>query len=191
MPGIVEQNNASDNDAESGTEDDAEFCCVVSQKAAIDDPEISYCYGCKMTYCSRCWKKQIPHRRAKQGHDKVDAAIARMIQATLDVDISESEQAHLHLLDESASWFGAVKVSDGVVFNDFGRYASLIADRSLEDRKRMYPALISFVGDTGAGKSSLVKLLVGVKMSKKLQETKSPTQVSVRRCSENILVTSL
>ncbi|RVX66081.1 hypothetical protein B0A52_10015 [Exophiala mesophila] len=168
----------ADNDADSGTEDE-EYCCAVSRKASLEDPDVFYCYGCKMTYCPKCWKKQIPHKRGKPGHDKVDAVVAKMIQDTLEVDISEAEQAHLHLLDECASWFGAVKDEDGVVFRDFGRYASLMAEHSLEERKIMSPALISFVGDTGAGKSSLVKLLVGLQKTKHSQDSKTPSQTPV------------
>lgn len=171
--------------AESGT-DDGEFCCEISKKAPIDNPEIAYCFACKTSYCPRCWKKQLPHKKGKPGHEKVDAVVARMIQDTLDVDVSEAEQARLHLLDECASWFGAIRDGDTVVFRDFGRYASLMADHSLESRKRICPALISFVGETGAGKSSLVKLLVGIKKSKQVQDVKSPTQVCCTARFENL-----
>ena len=107
-----------------------------------------------------------------------------MIRETLDVGLSEEQQAHLHLLDESASWFGAIRDTDGVVFRDFGRYASMMTELTLEERKRTYPALVSFVGETGAGKSSLVKLLVGLKKSE-TKETKPPSQVSVEATDED------
>ncbi|KIV80057.1 hypothetical protein PV11_07587 [Exophiala sideris] len=178
MPGIVEESHTSDNDAESDLEDDR-FCCRTSKMASMEDDAISYCYECRTTFCERCWRKERAHRRKINGHDRIDRTIAQTLQDTLGIDISEAEQAKLHLLDECASWFGAIKDSDGVVFRDFGRYASLMADHTLEERKHIYPALVSFVGDTGAGKSSLVKLLVGFKKSKNMQEIKSPTQTPV------------
>jgi hypothetical protein len=48
-----------------------------------------------------------------------------------------------------------------MVFEDYGRYAALVSDTarvtSMENR---YPKLVSFVGVTGAGKSTMVKMLV-------------------------------
>lgn len=48
-----------------------------------------------------------------------------------------------------------------IVFEDYGRYASLVSDTarvaSMENR---YPQLVSFVGVTNAGKSTIVKMLV-------------------------------
>lgn len=138
-----------------------ECCCdEVQTRLERGIGGVFFCYGCGITYCDRCWNAQVPHRRNVSGHEKVDITIARMIKDTLDVELDEKQQAKLHLLDEPTTWFGAAKDKQGAVFRDFDRYATLVAGRNLDDRKRCYPALVSFVGETGAGKSSLIKLLV-------------------------------
>lgn len=152
---------------ESDEWDDPGFCCPISKSPSNTTVRtIAHCYACAMTYCTKCWERQPLHKRNRPGHEKADAAVAKMIEATLEINITDEQQARLHLLDESASWFGAIRDHDEVVFRDLGRYASLMAEHSLEHRKQSYPALIAFVGDTGAGKSSLIKLLVGIKTSR-------------------------
>jgi energy-coupling factor transporter ATP-binding protein EcfA2 len=67
----------------------------------------------------------------------------------------------LHIQDEDTSWFCAWKgEEDEMVFQDYGRYATLMAETSARERKVRYPALVSFVGQTGAGKSTLIRLLI-------------------------------
>lgn len=146
---------------DDGDSENAEPCCEIAARALSDGKgAVYFCYACKINYCESCWRAQIPHRRNMDGHRKIDIAIARIIHNTLDVKLTEQEQAKMHLLDECTSWFGAVKSKDGARFRDFGRYAALVAERNSSERKRCYPALVSFVGETGAGKSSLIKLLV-------------------------------
>ena len=148
----------------------AEFCCPKAKHPSAELAEQTfYCYACKLTFCDACWNKAISHKRNRPGHEKIDVAVAKLIEDTLENHSDETEQAHLHLLDECASWFGAIHEDDGAVFLDFGRYPSLMAELPLTKRKRAYPALVSFVGDTGAGKSSLIKLLIGTKTSKTTQ----------------------
>lgn len=163
-------------------DEDPEFCCTDAKRAAtINDASAWYCYACRMTFCKTHWMKEMSHRRKRPGHEKVDAAVAKMIEHTLEVDVSDTEQAELHLMDESASWFGAIHSQDGgVIFRDFGRYAAVVADKSLAEKRSCYPALISFVGDTGAGKSSLIKLLVGVMAKEAPKKDDKPPQVSRR-----------
>lgn len=169
------QRNATNESMDQDEGEDPNFCCTDAKRAAmINDPSASYCYGCHITFCERCWSKQLVHRKKRPGHDKVNAAVAKLIEDTLEVDVSETEQAELHLIDEGASWFGAIHGHDGVIFRDFGRYAGLMADKSLAHKRSCYPALISFVGETGAGKSSLIKLLVGVITKKTAKEEKPP-----------------
>lgn len=160
--------------------EDPSFCCPKSKFPPLGTSrDIFYCCECAMTYCAKCWTKQPLHnpKRKKPGHEKADPAMTRIIEATLDVNISDGEQTKLHLLDELASWFGAIRDHDEVVFRDHGRYASLMAEHSLAHRKRSYPALISFVGDTGAGKSSLIKLLIKIISSKLFQSEDSSAKV--------------
>jgi energy-coupling factor transporter ATP-binding protein EcfA2 len=92
---------------------------------------------------------------------KTDPAVAKKIFQILDSNRDNEEQALLHVQDEDTSWFGAGRdEDDDVVFQDFGRYPLLMAEKSARSRKVRYPSLVSFVGQTGAGKSSLIRLLI-------------------------------
>ncbi|PLB46500.1 hypothetical protein P170DRAFT_457118 [Aspergillus steynii IBT 23096] len=127
--------------------------------------QCSFCYPCGYVFCERCWDKSPPHRRQRiQGgipHEKTDPKLARIIEQTLEADVDEKTQAFLHMKDEDSSWFGTSRDDDDdMVFQDNGRYATIMADMSSRKRQLRYPGLVSFVGQTGAGKSTIIKLLI-------------------------------
>ena len=137
-------------DISSEVEDD--YCCKKARLAATlrGSQGNSFCYGCKTVYCEKCWDKQTAHskKKKKPGHEKIDLLIARLIQETLDEDPDDDEQAMRHVFDDFTAWFGAGKDQQGsTVFRDFGRFASLMAERTSKDRKRCYPALVPLVGE--------------------------------------------
>ncbi len=108
-------------------------------------------------------------------HERTDPSVAKKIQIALEANLTDREQAMLHVQDEDTSWFGAWKdEKDDMVFQDYGRYANLMAENSARERKIRYPALVSFVGQTGAGKSTLIRLLIELNSSTK----KAPTSAS-------------
>jgi hypothetical protein len=138
-------------------------CCREARKAR---KPIYFCSPCDSTFCDVCWKQQRAHRPRDEHptgppHVKTDPTIAAKIERTLQADLDDAEQAMLHLKDEDTSWFGAGKdEQDEIVFQDYGRYATLMVDQAARHRKLRYPALTSFVGQTGAGKSTLIRLLI-------------------------------
>jgi predicted acylesterase/phospholipase RssA len=94
-------------------------------------------------------------------HEKTDPVIAKTIGQTLEANLNDADQAMLHVQDQDTTWFGVAKdAHDDIVFQDCGRYANIMAERSSRQRISSYPALASFVGQTGAGKSTLIKLLI-------------------------------
>ncbi|KAI9690171.1 MAG: hypothetical protein M1822_009132 [Bathelium mastoideum] len=69
-------------------------------------------------------------------------------------------QEKMHMEDEDTTWFGVAKDTANVpVLQDYGRYATLMANSATGERVR-YPQLVSFIGQTGAGKSTIVKMLI-------------------------------
>lgn len=68
----------------------------------------------------------------------------------------------LHEEDEATKWFGVARDLTGRPnFEDYGRYASLMSSISpIESLGNRYPQLVSFIGVTNAGKSTLIKMLV-------------------------------
>ncbi|OAP64799.1 hypothetical protein AYL99_00771 [Fonsecaea erecta] len=68
----------------------------------------------------------------------------------------------LHDKDQDTRWFGVVKSTSGrkSEFYDFGRYGQVMMESRPLGGAVRYPKLVSFIGDTYAGKSTIVKALV-------------------------------
>lgn len=110
---------------------------------------------------------QIPHRPKRRGpsarpHEKVDLDIVRRLESILHPSTDPAETREQHQEDERTKWFGVARDDDGeTVFEDYGRYASLVSETArLASTENRYPQLVSFVGVTNAGKSTIVKMLV-------------------------------
>lgn len=138
-------------------EDDSEICC---DDARTGKAQYSFCWPCNTSFCDKCWSHQRAHKKRVQTvggipHEPTDPFVAKKIQHALEADLTDTEQAMLHVQDEDTAWFGAWKdEKDDMVFQDYGRYATLMGENSTRQRRLRYPALVSFVGQTGAGKST-------------------------------------
>lgn len=140
-----------------------------------------YCNVCSFVFCDPCWDRQFPHRmRPVPGalpHEKTDHHIAKKIGNVLTPQLKEEQREKLHMDDIDTTWFGVVREGhERPLLQDYGRYATLIAgvkdlrlgaisslSATSDYGEALYPSLISFVGQTGAGKSSLIKLLIDLK----------------------------
>lgn len=95
----------------------------------------------------------------------------------LESSSSVQDQDALHKEDEDTTWFGIGRNrADDPIFEDYGRYATLMAESLSATPILRYPQLVSFVGQTGtssqlsllslylpivgAGKSTVVKMLI-------------------------------
>ncbi|KAL3422984.1 hypothetical protein PVAG01_04731, partial [Phlyctema vagabunda] len=134
-------------------------------------PDTHYCNLCDLTYCEPCWYTVGTHRSGKLGpggipHERTDRSIADKLRVTLESSPSDIEQGELFENDETTAWFGVVKDESGdSIFYDYGRYADIVAEIARATGQRqshsgLFPGLVSFVGETGAGKSTLVKVLI-------------------------------
>lgn len=140
-----------------------------------------YCNVCSFVFCEPCWERQFPHRmRPVPGalpHEKTDHHVAKKIGNVLTPQLKEEQREKLHMDDIDTTWFGVVREGhERPLLQDYGRYATLIAgikelrlgsvsslSAGSDDGEVLYPSLVSFVGQTGAGKSSLIKLLIDLK----------------------------
>ncbi|KAK8017030.1 FabD/lysophospholipase-like protein [Apiospora rasikravindrae] len=140
--------------------------------------DVWYCNICETSFCDQCWNGQFVHRKPPRGglpHEKTDINVAEKVQNVLSPPTDNWVREQLYKADEITSWFGVERPEDNAppVFQDYGRFADLMAstdpvrsqpsfmERWAEvDRDRRTPSLVSFVGQTGAGKSTLVKLLI-------------------------------
>ena len=100
----------------------------------------------------------------------------------------------MHMDDIDTTWFGVVREGhERPMFQDYGRYATIVAgvknlrleatpslSPTSDGDEALYPSLISFVGQTGAGKSSLIKLLIDLK-SEECESFETPVVGAVGR----------
>ncbi|KAK1832963.1 acyl transferase/acyl hydrolase/lysophospholipase [Podospora conica] len=128
-----------------------------------------FCGVCKLAFCDGCWDTQATHRikpRASTPHEKTPLDIAEKVGKVLKPTEDVGRREELHREDENTAWFGIERRDDSspLLLQDYGRLNDFLEDwvanqSSLKPGPRT-PSLISFVGQTGAGKSSLVKLLI-------------------------------
>ena len=140
---------------------------------------VSFCNVCKFCFCGACWEAQFVHTQNVLGpaglpHEKTPPDVAEKVKNALTPPADDKVREQLYRDDEVTSWFGIERPSDSgpPIFQDYGRFTDLMAST---DRMRLReftadgcqirrdtrtPSLVSFVGQTGAGKSTLIKLIV-------------------------------
>ncbi|KAI0868821.1 hypothetical protein GGS24DRAFT_494248 [Hypoxylon argillaceum] len=133
-------------------------------------------WDCTCCYCDECWPKPAPHRPGKRvaaKHEKVDLALYIRLRDTFNPPSDGKIQDKLHRDDEETTWFAVKRDSSSKpeILYDSGRYASLVANGSTAGSHLVrFPALVSFIGQTGAGKSTLIKILIERKLHDNLVE---------------------
>lgn len=134
---------------------------------------IWYCHPCDSLLCAECWDRQVPHkgRGFPPGHDvlheKTNPLTAKKIALVRGVETTVQNQGLLHAANENAWWFSVEQSShNGCLLLDSDRLTTIMEERSRQGGGVGYPALVSFVGPTGSGKSTLIKLLIELRAGK-------------------------
>ncbi|KAJ8114147.1 hypothetical protein OPT61_g3904 [Boeremia exigua] len=161
---LVEPSHALAHDEqESNTEVAQSSVCEACEE---NKSPVWNCSYCDTNFCDDCWVKQGPHKAGKTGpdglpHEKANPAIVKRLQEILTPPQEHSQQQMLHTEDEDTTWFGMVRNSqNSPAFQNYGRYSAIMADSNSGEFKSRYPMLVSFIGQTGAGKSTLIKMLI-------------------------------
>jgi energy-coupling factor transporter ATP-binding protein EcfA2 len=147
-----------------------------------------YCVNCDSSFCNGCWARERAHKPGKLGpdglpHEKADPTVVNRLKETFAPPSDPEAQEKMHLEDEDTAWFGIARdEANCPIFQDFGRYATLMANSATDKYPARYPQLVSFIGQTGAGKSTLVKMLVEKKDSNRFSnsEFRSPVVGSAK-----------
>ncbi|GIZ36674.1 hypothetical protein CKM354_000014300 [Cercospora kikuchii] len=135
-------------------------------------PDAWFCENCGRSYCDRCWELQGPHEDLiytsdRIPHEKIDQGLYQFYNDVFSARRSREESLKLHRNDVNSLWFEVTRDQhEGHKFKDWGTYATLMANSPSttppgKRRPPKYPQLISFVGETAAGKSTLIKILIG------------------------------
>lgn len=156
------QTFSRDNSESEPKDNPHKFC----ENCDLHKEPIWNCSYCDMNFCDDCWGKQGPHKRGRTGpdglpHEKADPAIVRRLKEILTPPKDHGEQQTLHVEDEDTTWFGLSRdYLDRPVFQDYDRYSTIMTDSNTAEYKFRYPQLVSFIGQTGAGKSTIIKMLI-------------------------------
>ncbi|KAF1991096.1 hypothetical protein K402DRAFT_436349 [Aulographum hederae CBS 113979] len=155
----------------------ANFC----ENCEVSDRTIAHCNVCQSSFCDKCWAGQFAHKKGKVSHggvphEQTRPAIAEKVRNALEPPADDMVRERLWAEDQSTTWFGIERPADQStpIFQDYGRFADLMISTDPKkiaantrfvgstdtDRDTRTPSLVSFVGQTGAGKSTLIKLMV-------------------------------
>ncbi|KAI1453420.1 hypothetical protein F4805DRAFT_443421 [Annulohypoxylon moriforme] len=125
------------------------------------------CVQCNsLAFCDTCWPKWVLHVPGAIGwggkpHEKADPVVIEKLRQILEPVRTEAEHEAELIRDRETTWFGFGRDSSGhPIFQDFGRFAAIMSESHSSRITDRYPQLVSFIGETGAGKSTLVKLLI-------------------------------
>ncbi|RGP77832.1 hypothetical protein FLONG3_4008 [Fusarium longipes] len=122
------------------------------------------CVQCDDFFCNDCWPKERPHRPGKVGidgreHEKVDEDIVHRLQQIFGQPTAE-EQHRRHTNDINTTWFGVTKEHDQPYLHYSNRLVDILRESQMGAFTERFPQLVSFVGQTGAGKSTVIKMLI-------------------------------
>ncbi|KAF2756983.1 hypothetical protein EJ05DRAFT_49848 [Pseudovirgaria hyperparasitica] len=154
----------------------------ICEDCELQHEDLWYCNICKLILCSPCWDRQLPHRRNRRDpngipHERSKPEVAEMINKALLPPTDSNVREDMYREDEFTAWFGIDRPLDqgAPIFQDYGRFADLMSSTDpvrnqpsraflsrgeQAGRDARTPSLVSFVGQTGAGKSTLIKLLI-------------------------------
>ncbi|KAF2475025.1 uncharacterized protein BDR25DRAFT_280671 [Lindgomyces ingoldianus] len=132
--------------------------------------KVWYCTACRSCLCDDCWDYSPIHSApGAPRHEKLaylQYLRCKRLEQILDPPRNQNELEKLHDQDTNTTWFGIDRYDDGRPFlQDFETFSHLMANSPGADLVK-YPQLVSFVGETSAGKSTLVKMLIDHEESK-------------------------
>ncbi|KAI1798690.1 FabD/lysophospholipase-like protein [Daldinia bambusicola] len=125
------------------------------------------CIQCNnFAFCDACWPKWFLHTPGAVGwngkpHEKADPLVVHRLRQILEPTRTEAEHESELLEDRDTTWFGFGRDAFGhPLFHDYGRFAAIMSETATDETVERYPQLTTFIGETGAGKSTLIKLLI-------------------------------
>ena len=113
-----------------------------------------------------CWSRWSDHRpnapTKYETCEKIEFNEFVWIHWLLNSRIGARKQDRLHMHDIWTTWFGVPHYQSAARLDIYPRLQNLLSksEATRPILSRQYPSLISFFGDTGGGKSSLIQALI-------------------------------
>ncbi|OCL07767.1 FabD/lysophospholipase-like protein [Glonium stellatum] len=131
--------------------------CEVCQDTQRDS---SFCIRCDANFCDECRSQQFVHKRGGPGHEKADYRVVKKLREILEPTTNLEKLQSIHRADDETTWFGITRDANNPVFQDYGRYTAVMAGSFPKAAGERFPHLVSFIGQTGAGKSTIIRILI-------------------------------
>ncbi|KAK3718358.1 hypothetical protein LTR37_005171 [Vermiconidia calcicola] len=180
----TDQRCLSDKEASSGEDILALDETCEDDRCKAPNAAIWHCVDCDSNYCSECWDYQGPHKSGKFGrdgvpHEKTNVRVVNRLKKILQPSQSPDTILKSHEADQCTKWFGVSRDLTGrPSLDDYGRYATLMGSlQPMNSSKCRYPQLVSFIGVTNAGKSTVIKMLVNHMQHNRVASRDFPTPV--------------
>ncbi|OAQ58750.1 ABC transporter domain-containing protein [Pochonia chlamydosporia 170] len=129
---------------------------------------MAFCPGCPREdniYCQADWMKERRHDGCDSRHRQIPVATYDLVDSIFTSENDPEKMTHLHEADTGSLWFGLTpgKRVDQPELVNTDVYQRTVALSKFENRRNQYPSLVSFIGTTGSGKSTLIKALLTVR----------------------------
>lgn len=141
-------------------------CRVCSYDAEPSD--LLICQGCGRggIYHKSCWDDWDDHKPSAgptvwEPCEKVEMSDFLWISWLFNSNINRQEQKSLHRKDIWATWFGVPYYQREPLLYVYPRLQTLVgSSHSSSSPSVQHPSIVSFFGDTGGGKSALIRALI-------------------------------
>jgi hypothetical protein len=130
------------------------YTCYDSTSQSRDD--------CSDLNHKSCWDAHLPDNKLKDGHRRIDVVAEMFIRCATHSESDAEQQRLLHERDGVARWFDLDHELKRLrIYNRFTQLCDPDLTGNMANSNQ-YPCLVSFIGNTMAGKSSLIRAMIAL-----------------------------